>query len=337
MSRSIDDLQKNAEVFWPDRLAARAKTSNVVPRLIESQEKFFEVLNSAGSSPTDWQLKLRNAKELPANLFLKHLMILSDVGGEKLQRLKTHLAELFPDGKMHFIWKGRQRQHAFATFGSRGVWSNKTLAVDSNGLLARARLTPPMTDVIMLLLHAGSCADSEFPDDIADRCVVGTMLGDKKELDAFVCQRYLHVSRITGGAKANAMGKLVEDHVRDYLKSRLPKWDLELDSIPGISQNAGRTNISFDIVARSPSKVYCAIEVSFQVTTNSTIERKAGQAQARQRLLQEHQHHIAYVIDGAGNFQRRSAVGTICRFSDCTVTMKDHELDKLVEFLKNIE
>ena len=95
--------------------------------------------------------------------------------------------------------------------------------------------------------------------------------------------------------------------------------------------------MSFDIVAHAPTGACCAIEVSFQVTTNSTIERKAGQAQARQNLLHEKGHKIAYVIDGAGNFQRRSALSTICRFSDCTVTFRDDELASLAEFLKNLE
>jgi len=73
------------------------------------------------------------------------------------------------------------------------------------------------------------------------------------------------------------------------------------------------------------------------VTTNSTIERKAGQAGARQRLLYDSGHRIAYVIDGAGNFQRRSALSTICESSDCTVSFKDDELDALVAFLKALK
>ena len=94
---------------------------------------------------------------------------------------------------------------------------------------------------------------------------------------------------------------------------------------------------SFDIVVASPTGKYCAIEASFQVTTNSVIERKAGQAQARQLQLHAAGHKIAYIIDGAGNFQRSSALKTICHYSDCTVTYKDSELDLLVDFLINFE
>ena len=94
--------------------------------------------------------------------------------------------------------------------------------------------------------------------------------------------------------------------------------------------------MSFDIVAQSPKGKYCAIEVSFQVTTNSTIERKAGQASDRQRLLHRAGHKIAYVIDGAGNFERQSAVKTILANSDYTAAFTDEELDALAAFLRKL-
>lgn len=43
---------------------------------------------------------------------------------------------------------------------------------------------------------------------------------------------------------------------------------------------------------------------------------------------------IAYVIDGAGNFQRSSAVSTICNFSDCTVAYLEAEIAVLAKFIK---
>jgi hypothetical protein len=168
-----------------------------------------------------------------------------------------------------------------------------------------------MGDVAMVLLHGGTAIEPSLPDEPYAKCCLGAMLGDKRALDAFVRQRYIHVSRITGGAAANTMGQLAEAYVRERLQAQLPKWNLSGHTIPGISQNAGRTYTSFDMVAESPRGRCCAIEVSFQVTTNSTIERKGGQAQTRRALLKKHGHKIAYVIDGAGNFERQSALATI--------------------------
>jgi hypothetical protein len=89
----------------------------------------------------------------------------------------------------------------------------------------------------------------------------------------------------------------------------------------------------FDVLVTKGCKSV-GIEVSFQVTTNSTIERKAGQAAERKRLMNAAGHRIAYVIDGAGNFQRSSAISTICKYSDCTVAYSDGEFDILATFVR---
>jgi hypothetical protein len=78
---------------------------------------------------------------------------------------------------------------------------------------------------------------------------------------------------------------------------------------------------------------YVAIEVSFQVTTNSVIERKAGQARARYEQVTRAGHKIAYVLDGSGNFQRDAALRVICAHSHCTVAFSRSELDVLSQFL----
>ena len=175
-----------------------------------------------------------------------------------------------------------------------------------------------------------------IPSDIMEKCIIGTMLGKTDELEKFVKQRYIWVSRITGGAEANTLGQLAQNYVKNFIGTKLPNWQVNKEQLPNVSQNE-RTSLSVDIIVKSPNGKFCAVEVSFQVTTNSTIERKAGQAQARQELLHSKGHKIAYVIDGAGNFARQSALRTICQYSDCTVSFMDSELDELVEFLKSIQ
>jgi hypothetical protein len=90
---------------------------------------------------------------------------------------------------------------------------------------------------------------------------------------------------------------------------------------------------SFDLVV-SKGKKYVAIEVGFQVTTNSVIERKSGQAQSRFIQAEKAGHKIAYVLDGAGNFQRETALRNICAYSHCTVAFSKKELEVLCQFLR---
>lgn len=335
--RDIKDLEDRAFKFWPTELAKREKSSSIIPMLIESQEKFIGILYVADKSPTAWKDVLCATQGMPANLFLKHLIVLSDVGGERLQRYRSNIHKFFPDGNMTFHWKDATHTHTFKSLKTVRTWTNAKLKVGGAGLLTEANLTDALEDVAMLLIHGGSSVDADITDDIPEKCVIGSLIGKKAELDTFVRQRYINVSRVTRGATANAMGQLCQSYVAERLKGALPKWDFSRHTIPDISHNAGRTDMSFDIVAESPKRRYCAIEISFQVTTNSVIERKGGQAAARKQILNKAGHKIAYVIDGAGNFQRRSAIKNIIANSDCTVSFTDDELDSLATFLKTLE
>jgi hypothetical protein len=330
-----DDLYASAVLFWPKALVEREASVSTIPLLLETQDQFISLLNISDAAPDAWQKALTASKSLSANLFLKHLMVISDVGGELLQRLRTELAKAFPKGVMTFGWKGQPHSYCFKAVLTQKRLDNKTLAVDGPSLVHPRQLTDVMVDVAMLLLHGAASVDPLVPAPIKEKCVVGGLMGQKQELVTFVKQRYILVSRITQGARSNTLGQLAQDLVKETLEGLLEGWKFTRNgTIPGISQTGGLTDIGFDIVARSPKGRYVAIEVTFQVTTNSVIERKAGQAEARAKVLHAAGHRIAYVIDGAGNFQRQAALRTICQFSDCAVTIREDELAKLAQFLR---
>lgn len=333
--RSLDDLEANALRFWLAHIADKERSASIIPKLIETQDKFISLLNIADISPFAWKEALKTSESLPANLFLKHLSVLSDVGGEKLMRSQKEL-QLFSNQKINFLWQGKQFEYNFKSLNGTKTWNNSNLKIDGDGLAANHHLSDLMEDVVMLILFGSSTSTIGLPKEIEDKCIIGSLIGQKEELDTFVRQRYIWVSRITGGATSNALGNLAQQYVVEYLKSKLPTWDFSKKSIPTITQN-DRTLTSFDFIASSPSGKFCAIEASFQVTTNSVIERKAGQALVREQQLHAAGHKIAYIIDGAGNFHRSSALKTICKYSDCTVTFKDSELDLLADFLINFE
>lgn len=336
MIRKLDDLEANALKFWPPQIAETERNSSIIPKLIETQDKFISLLNIANADPFAWKKALETTRELSANLFLKHLMVLSDLGGEKLKRFKKELPKLFEKEIMEFVWNEKKHSYKFQTLLGRKTWDNDHLKVDGVGLVTSQILTPIMEDVINLLLFGGAVLADNLPEELVEKCIIGNLIGHKRELETFVKQRYIWVSRITGGATVNSLGNLAQKYVVDFLEAKLSHWNFKKKRIKKISQNK-RTLLSYDIVAESPKGKYCAIEVCFQVTTNSVIERKAGQAQDRQKQLHKHGHSIAYIIDGAGNFERQSALRTLCQFSDCTVTLKDNELDRLSKFLSSLD
>jgi hypothetical protein len=336
--KTVQELYASAVLFWPKELVEREASLSVIPLLLQTQDQFISLLDVSDLAPDSWKLALKASGTLSPNLFLKHLMVLSDFGGEPLQRMGPVLGKIFPKATMTFHWKGRTYKYTFRAAKSFKKLDNKMLGVDGPGLLKPLPLTDAIEDTAMLLLHGGSSVDSGVPDPVIEKCIIGGLLGQKEELKRFIRQRYILVSRITQGAKTNTLGQLAQDYVKEVLEAALPDWTFARDgSIPGISQNAGKTDISFDVVGRSKLGFYVAIEVMFQVTTNSVIERKSGQAENRAEAVHSAGYHIAYVVDGAGSFQRQSALTTICQFSDCTVTMDKPQLNQLAEYLRALE
>lgn len=192
-----------------------------------------------------------------------------------------------------------------------------------------------MQDVIMLLFWGANIVKNDnIPEELQEKCVIGNLLGHPGEIDSFVKQRYIYVSRITGGSTANDLGHACEKYVTNYLKEKLPNYlSLEGHNIPMVSHN-DKNLTTFDIVVKSKKGIYFAIEISFQVTTNSVIERKAGLAQSRKEILNNLGHKVIYIIDGSGNFQRRNAITTLLNFSDLCVNFSQTGLDELISYMK---
>ena len=214
--RDIKDLENNALKFWPKEIAAQERSSSIIPRLIETQDKFISLLNIADANPFAWKVVLLSSKTLSANLFLKHLIVLSDIGGEMLMRFKSELPNVFKDNKLQFIWHSKNFIYEFQTLNGNKNWNNTNLLVDGEGISQNSKLLPIIEDVCNLLLFGGLSTSENVPSDINDKCNLGLLLGKKYELTKFVKQRYIWVSRITGGATANSLGQIAQNYVIEY-------------------------------------------------------------------------------------------------------------------------
>jgi hypothetical protein len=124
MIRQLSDLEQNALKFWPEQIAAQERNSSIIPKLIETQDKFISLLNFADASPFVWKDALKTSGTLTANLFLKHLLVLSDIGGERLMRFKKELPPLFPTNFMIFTWQNLQYQYFWQSLHGHKNWSN---------------------------------------------------------------------------------------------------------------------------------------------------------------------------------------------------------------------
>jgi len=333
--RDIKALRAAAVLHWPPELLDEAAKVSALPTLLKTQDSFLSILKIADATPEAWKSALQTSRTITPTLFLKHLMVLSDLGGEALNKLPP-VGRYFEGDVLKFSFAGSHARYRFQRIHEQVALTNAALGVGSTEMLSPRPLSPLAEDVCMMLLYASQSTNAdEFPAEAREKCIIGSLLGKTDELEQFCRSNYLRVSRQVGGASANALGQVTQTYVAEVLRRKLPAgWMVTTNgSIPGVSVN-GTSATTFDVVAVSRTRRYFGVEVSFQVTTNSTIERKAREAGGLQRAVHARGGRICYVIDGAGNINvREQAVSTLCQHSDCTVSFSDVELDVLVEFL----
>ncbi len=114
-------------------------------------------------------------------------------------------------------------------------------------------------DAIALLLFGSTYrhADDGLAATLA-RCEVGEYLGKPDTLSKFIRQRYIWVSRITGGAQANNLGQIAQSFVAQYLQENLHLPNVEISKggcLPGVSHTPSSTErlTSFDLVLKRNS------------------------------------------------------------------------------------
>lgn len=337
--RTVEQLEQVASKFWPKELSQQESEQSVIPRLIQTQDIFTSIL-SVAVPDIEEMFQVIDAAALPANLFLKHLVVLADFGGESFKRITSNSDTIFPDNSLVYFWRVgadiEDRVYRFKVFPTRG-FSNSSLKIDAMNLLQENQLTDLQKDAIAILLF-GAASTSETTADVLVKCEISDYLGQPDQLERYIRQRYIWVSRITGGSQSNTLGQLAQQFVRSYLENNLGIYNVKYKSnghIPEIRHvGVGDKRLTtFDLVVELNGR-FVAIEISFQVTTNSVIERKSGQAQARYEQIHKSNYRIAYVLDGAGNFDRKSALRTLCEYSDCTVALSHSELEILCEFIR---
>ena len=197
-NRNITELRAKATMWWPEGLKTKNALANVLPLLLKTQDDFLHLIVLSKNDP--FQLfDLIKAAKYPSNLFLKHLAVLADYGGEPIQRLGRSFNDIFLKGKgkngkhyFDFIWKAKTFRYNFKALPVNGL-NSKKLFIDGAGLIKEKELDDLTYDMIALLLFASTSDYAEHAGLTA--CEIGTMLGNEDELTKFVKQRYIIVSK----------------------------------------------------------------------------------------------------------------------------------------------
>ncbi len=339
--RTMEQLEKYACKWWPKEIREYADQFSILQTLLDTQEKFISILKLANRDDSKSVFRIMEASGFSIKCFLKHLMILTDVGSEPLQRMNKNFAELFPNGEMEYQTDGNTHTYKFLELPVKGALSNEKMRVDTKENMLNDKCnTELITDLIMILVYGGACVSAKTRA-VLFRCIISDFLGNDEKIELHIRQNYIRVSRIIAGRTANDLGNSIQKYAADYIADKLGNdYNVKVfGTIPGVSINDGNTEAKFDVVVdrisdTSRFKPYVGIEVSFQETSNSTVERKGQDAAARFEAVIRKRSFVAYIIDGVGNFSRRAACDVMCANSHCNVGCTPEEFDVLVEFIK---
>lgn len=339
--RSMAELEKYACMWWPKEIRDYADKLSILQTLLDTQEKFISILKLADREDSSSIFNIIQASSFSLKCFLKHLMILTDVGAEPLQRINAQFSELFPTGKMSYVINDKNHSYTFKSLPVKSKLNNEKMKVDTKENMLNDKCDEELTkDVIMLLLYGGACKSSKTRA-VMYRCTISDYIGNDELIELHIRQNYIRVSRIIAGRTANDLGNSIQNYAADYLKQILgDAYNIRtFGTIPGVSINDGKTEAKFDIVIdkiadESRYKPYVGVEVSFQETSNSTVERKGQDAAARFLAVVAKRSYVAYIIDGAGNFSRRAAGDVMCANSHCNIGCTQEEFQVLAEFIK---
>lgn len=339
--RTMEQLEKYACKWWPKEIREYADQYSILQTLLDTQEKFISILKLANREDAKSIFRIMEASKFSMKSFLKHLMILTDVGSEPLQRMNKNFAELFPNGMMTYQINGKNHTYTFQSLPIRGKLTNEKMRVDTKENMLNDKCDKELiNDLIMILLYGGACVSAKTRA-VLFRCIISDYLGDDEKIELHIRQNYIRVSRIIAGRTANDLGNSIQKYAADYITDKLGSdYNVKVfGTIPGVSINDGNTEAKFDVVVdrisdTSRFKPYVGVEVSFQETSNSTVERKGQDAAARFEAVIRKRSFVAYIIDGVGNFSRKAACDVMCANSHCNVGCTPEEFDVLVGFIK---
>ncbi len=330
--RSIKELQNQASIWWSKELLYEVALNSPSTLLAETFLQFYE---SCIQAKTVNQLIYEfESNSLPLHHNLKHLQVITDVGGEVLKRISSDSQKLFPNGKLNVCYQNAPIEITVCQSDKLFRISNPLLDLDAKGLAKESPRNPELIKATTQLLCLGKFATNYQASEILRKCGFADYIGNKAILDEYLKTRYIAVSRITTGSETNATGQILQKLVKDKLMARLKTYmNKIIISTNGILTVSDHSYTSDILVTNRFTNQSIGIEVSFQVTTNSVIERKANEAKNRFLTFTKAGNYTAYVLDGAGNFERVSACTKICESSHCTVAYSEPELDLLTEFI----
>lgn len=324
-------LRNCALLYWPPAIRAEVASQSFLDTMVATYPLFRQIMHESENFDS-LLTKLRHlslANELPMNIFLRHCMLFSDLGWEAIQKwFGDAYDDLFPNGSL----VTDDSQYTVPKISKGAV---RISSADITSAYSRPLTETQLTQIesLVSVLFFGSDANSQA----LERCTLSVYLSDDGTLfDADSQVKYLHVSRQTGGAAAAIGGSLLETRIAIEPIVQLLSAEftnLDFNTCRDYEFAPGQQLTSDQWFFNEQNNRAVALEVSFQETTNSTIERKRKDAQNRQRLFPDNVRSV-FVLDGVGTIDhRQNAVRDIIQYSDMVVSARPDQVELLARYI----
>ena len=319
----VERLRTVGPWFWEDR---GAKSDEDLNQLIGTQDRFRALLFESGNPDEIVERMLMDAK-LPRHLAVKHAMLLTDTSAELLDRVKDYLRQHSLQSLNISTFQGTWVYQISAVVAQRGRLNNTAIRNGSQSL---------HRDLLFIILFGAFAEELGFPTFA--RCRLGGLAGQEGALEEYFRRAYLVSSRQLRGGESVASGSRLQQGVISRLEQLL-LGRVEFDRSPGnrlpVAVGQGQQHDAvYRIGPPGHPRCYVAVEVAFQETTNSVIERKARQAQNVRPTMQSQHYKMCFVVGGAGWFARPTALKRLIENSDMCVSPK--ELDRLADYVATL-
>ena len=180
--RSIKDLEKVGCKWWPKEVRDEAMKVSILQYLLETQDEFISLLTLADKSKPEKLFNILDASDFEYHLFLKHMILLTDVGSEPLQRFNSSFGEIFPNGKLEFAIGKQKHSYTFTALPTKGVPNNKKMQSDTlENLSAPCRNVELCKDLIMFLIY-GAASTTAHTAAVLYKCNAYEYLGNQSLL-----------------------------------------------------------------------------------------------------------------------------------------------------------
>jgi hypothetical protein len=312
IKKCLTELKDTSTWFWSNEFIR----PHINPLLRELENSYSIVLEALEIiNPDDIVAELMSL-DIKMSLLLKHVMIFLDTSAETLDRAAMYINEKGITGLT--------LNHKFIEFKKLGPSFYKNL---NNEAIFKAN-NKLVSDLLNILAYA-SQSDEFSRFETFKKCNLALIVGNKESLQEHLRYLLLRSNTQIKQLRAVDFGHQLEIYIREFLDPIIKK--LGLNYSPGNRYNGQQ----FDKVLEKAGK-HVIIEIAFQETTNSTLERKGKQAKnGLFNQVDNNGDKLVYVVDGAGYFKRYKALSDIIEYSHLTCNVSHDGLKKLEAFLVN--